>query len=77
MNAQEFCYWLQGYIELNGQFPSSAQWQQIKDHLGLVFNKQTSRCAFETGEVPPHYCEGFPIKNSDKDLYPFGIMPTC
>lgn len=50
MNEQSFCYWLQGFIELSEDVdrPSKAQWQAIKDHLQLVFNKVTP----ELGKVP-------------------------
>lgn len=42
MKAQDFCYWLQGFVEMN---PSAmltlTQWQIVKDHLKLVFEKET------------------------------------
>lgn len=41
MNAQEFCYWLQGYAELAGERPTEAQWATIREHLKLVFTKVT------------------------------------
>lgn len=41
MNEREFCYWLQGFAELNTQAPDQEQWQAIRDHLALVFNKVT------------------------------------
>jgi len=37
-----FCYWLQGYVELHGSIPNEMQWDLIKQHLQLVFNKQTT-----------------------------------
>ena len=42
MNSESFTFWLQGYVELNGETPTPAQWELIKEHLALVFNKQTS-----------------------------------
>lgn len=40
MKAQEFCYWLQGYFELD-QNPArtltATQLDQIKRHLNMVF----------------------------------------
>lgn len=42
MKTQDFCYWLQGYCELNGGPPNSFQWDMIKEHLALVFKKETS-----------------------------------
>ena len=42
MKPQDFCTWLQGYIELGGSTPDEAQWEMIKEHLQLVFKKETS-----------------------------------
>ncbi|HEK1349010.1 TPA: hypothetical protein SMQ84_005633 [Pseudomonas aeruginosa] len=41
MTPEQFAYWLQGFVELNGAPPNETQWLQIKDHLKLVFDKQT------------------------------------
>jgi hypothetical protein len=41
MTPEQFCYWLQGYVEITGQEPTIEQWQIIKDHLQTVFNKVT------------------------------------
>lgn len=42
MSPENFCYFLQGYLETsNPEFISAAQTQIIKDHLALVFNKVT------------------------------------
>lgn len=42
MNSTEFTYWLQGFVELTETSTiSEKQWQIIKDHLKLVFDKQT------------------------------------
>lgn len=41
MTPEQFCYWLQGFCELNGSLPSDEQWKSINEHLQLVFNKQT------------------------------------
>ena len=42
MNAENFCYWVQGALEL-GRVDGldSTQVQIIQDHLDLVFNKVT------------------------------------
>ncbi len=38
MNSIDFCFWLQGYFELNGQAKvSDEQAEIIKNHLNLVF----------------------------------------
>lgn len=42
MEAQQFCYWLQGFAELNsGVPPNDMQWKAIRDHLAMVFEKKT------------------------------------
>jgi hypothetical protein len=42
MNHDQFTYWLQGFVEMNGgKEPTKAQWKMIKDHLKLCFNKVT------------------------------------
>ena len=42
MNTDQFTYWLQGFVEMNeGSEPTKQQWQIIKDHLKLCFNKVT------------------------------------
>lgn len=43
MEAKDFCYWLQGYLELsNANSLTEEQIKQIKEHLNLVFTKVTS-----------------------------------
>jgi len=45
MTPDQFTYWLQGFVEMNGgKAPTKQQWHIIKDHLKLCFNK-----------VTPHY----------------------
>ena len=42
MNERDFCYWLQGYFELNGAEELSAkQVEIVREHLQLVLNKVT------------------------------------
>jgi len=42
MTPEQFTYWLQGFVELqNTDAVSKKQWQVIKDHLRLVFKKET------------------------------------
>jgi hypothetical protein len=41
MTEKDFCYWLQGFVELHGTVPTEEQWAMIKDHLSLVFLKVT------------------------------------
>ena len=42
MNNDQFAYWLQGFVEMNGgKEPTKEQWKMIKDHLQLCFKKMT------------------------------------
>lgn len=41
MQPTDFCYWLQGFVELNGEQPTPEQWKSIKEHLQTVFKKIT------------------------------------
>lgn len=42
MTDQQFTYWLQGFAELNGDTPPTAeQWKSIREHLALCFTKVT------------------------------------
>jgi len=54
MTPIEFCYWLQGWAELEGgKKPTMEQWKAILDHLNLVFDKVTPpmrECAEEISE---------------------------
>lgn len=44
MTPEQFCYWLQGYCELNSmqERPTERQWASIKEHLQLTFKKVTA-----------------------------------
>ena len=41
MTTEQFTYWLQGFAELHPEPPTAEQWQAIRDHLALVFEKRT------------------------------------
>lgn len=41
MTPEQFTYWLQGFAEVYGEVPTEEQWQEIKNHLALVFTKVT------------------------------------
>lgn len=42
MTTEQYAYWMQGFVELNGgKMPTSEQWQMIVEHLATVFNKVT------------------------------------
>lgn len=49
MKARDFCYWLQGYFEINGNQPrppehadslNSEQVKMIRNHLAMVFKHE-------------------------------------
>ena len=53
MNAQDFCFWLQGYFELSGdgdKILTAHQNQIVKDHLALVF-AQAVKVDENTGQI--------------------------
>lgn len=53
MTPENFCYWLQGYIELsNCQNLTPEQIQMIRDHLQLVFKKETPSYPMHPLAVP-------------------------
>lgn len=55
MTPQDFCYWFQGFIEIaDPKELSEKELQVIKDHLALVFKKET-----------PAYAAGSTITWSD------------
>ncbi len=37
MKTRDFCYWMQGFVEIHGAAPTEAQWTIIKNHLNMVF----------------------------------------
>lgn len=41
MTPEQFCYWLQGRAEIDPSTPTDQQWEIIRDHLALVFDKET------------------------------------
>lgn len=41
MTPEQFCYWLQSKAELDPNPPTPEQWDSIREHLSLVFTKET------------------------------------
>lgn len=54
MTPEQFCYWLQGFTELNANAaPTWEQWASIREHLALVFDKRTPKPAEVKPKVDP------------------------
>lgn len=78
MNYDQFTYWLQGFVEINnGQYPSPAQWQIIKDHLKLCFNKVTPTYPqldpYRINPIQPPFkvtCTSYPFDYANLNKYP-------
>lgn len=68
MTAEQFAYWLQDYAELNEAPPSAEQWQSIREHLALVFNK-----------VTPQRSPGYPQWSPTSAPIDYDLLPrvTC
>lgn len=55
MDARDFVYWLQGFVEVAAEAgcpPNQRQWTIIKDHLNECFTKVTPDRSVESGESP-------------------------
>lgn len=61
MEPRDFVYWLQGFMEIQKPETLNAeQVQEIKNHLGLVFNKITPTVPKLLDEVKtynPYFCK--------------------
>jgi len=89
MSPEQFVYWLQGYVEINGNPGlSPAHWQVIKDHLQTVFKKETpkrnplERINDELGKLPnpdpgihPVPMPTYPPREIDPNKWPNDIAP--
>ena len=69
MTPEQFCYWLQGFVELGGDsgedydtgrcsdlecckpYITEEQWAMIKEHLQLVFKKETLNLGSSFGAI--------------------------
>lgn len=61
MNEREFCYWLQGLIEIGGVRPLEAREVQIvADHLALVFKKVTPEYKAPLDSMIPRHWQQYP-----------------
>lgn len=72
MTPENFCYWLQGLLEIGD--PSTLDAQQvliIKDHLNLVFKKET-----KTLTVKPKLSDFLQDKNIFDERFKVKSTPT-
>lgn len=54
MTPEQFAYWMQGFVELNGGVqPTVAQWASIVSHLKTVFHKVTPQVAAQEKQPDP------------------------
>ena len=69
MTPEQFCYWLQGFVESDGDLPSERQWQSINDHLKTVFHKVTPNHGSRLGVSLPLVPDEHPLRKwQDKIL---------
>lgn len=54
MSPENFVYWLNGFVELDGSLPTEQQWYCIIDHLKLVMDKKTLVLGVETNSLKEH-----------------------
>lgn len=48
MEPLQFCYWLQGFAEINEEAPTEKQWAAIREHLQTVFVKITPKTVYRS-----------------------------
>lgn len=76
MTSEQFAYWLQGFVELNGETPTGEQWESIKAHLQTVFKKVTPE--IKVAPVIPSPGVQFPgLQESIERMKLDGIQITC
>jgi hypothetical protein len=69
MTPENFAYWLQGLLEVGKpETLDKEQVQQIKDHLQLVFKKETSNSFIWKDTPVPNPIQGFPINPSQSQF---------
>lgn len=54
MKPLDFCYWLQGYCEINGEPPTKEQWEMIKKHLQSCFTNEIMNTPNFPPFIPPY-----------------------
>lgn len=77
MTPEQFAYWLQGFAELTPDTPSAAQWQAIRDHLQLVFKKETPSVPSLTYPPGVRTMELRPLDQLHKHFTESPVTITC
>lgn len=78
MTPEQFCYWLQGRLELNSDPLTPEETQCVREHLKAVFMKVTPPGPGEKRSFPnyPVPLPTYPIGNGPSD-YPPGPVVFC
>ena len=77
MEPRDFCYWLQGYMEVrNPQVIDAKEVAIIKEHLDLVFNKVTTSssvgyCELKSSSESEPKIPNLNFDNNDADGYDY------
>jgi len=81
VDAQQFAYWLQGFVELTGgkTAPTTEQWKMICEHLALVFKKVTPPLEQQKAPALPPYTPSQPVMPGPAwpDTYPKITCTVC
>jgi hypothetical protein len=80
MTAEQFAYWLQGFMEMaDPKELNTTQTQQIKDHLKLVFDKKTPEVSLPSIQHPnPFTLTPYQITCDDNNNFPDPMTtPVC
>jgi hypothetical protein len=74
MEALNFAYWLQGFFEISGNTKlNETQVQVIKDHLKLVFEKQTPNRGLDSQK----FCNPSPFISPAGPFVDLSKGPVC
>lgn len=83
MTSRDFCYWLQGHLELNpGQVPTKEQMEIIRRHLAMVFSHEIDPSFKDVGNLKKIHNPGTDVYCEHQDINPaskFGphTLITC
>jgi hypothetical protein len=75
MNAEQFCYWLQGRAELMPDTPpSDTEWKMIAEHLATVFHKVTPPLLRTEKPIDPATVQDMLAR---RQTVPFDLAARC